>query len=57
MGLKLSGKEDLRLGLWIGSLLLLLGLPPISAYVFQSRVREVCQGFVTLDSLCLGSKE
>lgn len=35
----------------------LLGLPPSQHVFFQRGVRELCQGFVTLDSLCLGSKE
>lgn len=40
---------------WV--VIVIAGFAPISAYVFQSGVREVCQGFVTLDSLCLGSME
>lgn len=40
---------------WV--IIVITGFAPISACVFQCGVRELCQGFVTSDSLCLGSKE
>lgn len=55
-----SGKEDLGLRLWVGSSsLLLLAFPHLSFSIclFQSTVGKWCQGFVILDSICLGFKE